>query len=152
MPIDQAVIGSELEPTCLTVEAGRLRFFAKAIGETNPIFFDDHAASAAGHRALPVPPTFLFAIELERPDPFDWIVRLGVDVRSILHGEQEFVYHSVAYVGDILTARPKIIDVFTKKNGALEFVVKETTVGRSDGCRIADLKTVLVVRNVGVGE
>lgn len=152
MPIDSAVIGSELEPTHLTVEAGRLRFFAKAIGEANPIFFDDAAASAAGHRALPVPPTFLFAIELERPDPFDWIVRLGIDVRSVLHGEQEFVYHSVAYAGDVLTARPKIVDVFTKKAGALEFLVKETAVVRADGQPIADLKTVLVVRNAGVGE
>jgi acyl dehydratase len=149
MPIDPSVIGTQLEPTHLTVDPGRLRFFAKAIGESNPIFFDDSAAVAAGHPALPVPPTFLFSIELEALDPFGWIARLGVDLRSVLHGEQEFRYHSVAHAGDTLTARPKIVDIFSKKGGVLEFVVKDTAVERADGRPVADLRSVLVVRNSG---
>ena len=92
-------------------------------------------------------PTFLFSIELEALDPFGWIARLGVDLRSVLHGEQEFRYHSVAHAGDTLTARPKIVDIFSKKGGALEFVVKDTAVERADGRSVADLRSVLVVRN-----
>jgi hypothetical protein len=65
MSVDQSVTGKELHPTTLTVEAGRLRFFAEAIGETNPVFTELEAAKTAGHRGLPVPPTFLFGIELE---------------------------------------------------------------------------------------
>lgn len=147
MAVDRSVIGTELPPTRLVIDAGRLKFFAKAIGETNPIFSDPEAAASAGHPALPVPPTFLFAIELERPDPFDWVSGMGIDLRHVLHGEQRFVYHSQAYAGDDLVARPKIVDVYAKKGGALEFVVKDTRVVRSDGSIIADLKSVLVVRN-----
>jgi len=33
----------------------RLKFFAKAIGETNPIYTDEAAALEAGYRALPAP-------------------------------------------------------------------------------------------------
>lgn len=141
-----------MPPTELAVDAGRLRFFAKSIGETDPVFTDVEAALAAGYPGLPVPPTFLFSIELERPDPFDWVSRLGIDLRHVLHGEQRFVYHSQVYAGDVLTAQPKIVDVYSKKGGALEFVVKDTTVIRADGSVVADLKSVLVVRNPGVAQ
>lgn len=149
MPLDHAVIGTELPASTLTVDAGRLRFFAKAIGETNPVFTDDAAAKAAGHEALPVPPTFLFSIELENPDPFAWLAHLGIDLRTVLHGEQRFHYHSVAHAGDTLTARPRITDVYSKKGGALEFVVKQTDVTRVDGTAVAELTSVIVIRNPG---
>ncbi|AHH18633.1 MaoC family dehydratase N-terminal domain-containing protein [Nocardia nova] len=147
MAIDPAVIGTELPPTELALDAGRLRFFAKAIGETNPVFTDLEAAKTAGHESLPVPPTFLFAIELEQPEPFGWLADIGVDLRHVLHGEQQFTYHSVAHAGDVVTARSTITDVYAKKGGALEFVVKQTAVTRADATPVADLTSVIVVRN-----
>ncbi|MFF2087248.1 MaoC family dehydratase N-terminal domain-containing protein [Nocardia sp. NPDC058176] len=147
--LDPAVIGRQLPSTELTIDAGRLKFFAKAIGETNPIYFDETAAQAAGHATLPVPPTFLFAIELENPDPFAWAADLGIDLRFVLHGEQRFTYHSVAHAGDVVTAAPRVTDVYSKKGGALQFIVKETTVTRADGSAVADLTSVIVVRNPG---
>lgn len=139
MAIDTAAIGTELPATTLTVDAGRLRFFAKAIGDT----VDDD---------LRVPPTFLFSIELENPNPFAWADQLGIDLRFVLHGEQSFIYHSLAHAGDVLTATPRITDIYSKKGGALEFIVKETTVTRANGSLVADLKTVIVVRNPGAGK
>ncbi|MBJ8343860.1 MaoC family dehydratase N-terminal domain-containing protein [Antrihabitans sp. YC2-6] len=139
MAIDPAVIGTELAPTTLTVDEGRLRFFAKAIGDT----VDDE---------LRVPPTFLFSIELENPDPFGWADKLGIDLRFVLHGEQAFTYHQPAHAGDVLTATPKITDVYSKKGGALDFIVKETAVTNAAGSLVADLKTVIVVRNPGAGK
>jgi len=147
MAVDTKAIGTELPPIGMTVDAGRLSFFAKAIGETDLIYSDTDAAVAAGHPDLPVPPTFLFGIELENPDAFGWLAALGVDLRRVLHGEQTFTYHSVAHAGDTLIARPRISDVYSKKGGALEFIVKETAVSRSDGSPVADLTTVIVVRN-----
>ena len=99
MPLDQNVIGKQLPSVTMTIDAGRLRFFAKAIGETNPVFTDMQTANAAGHRDLPVPPSFLFGIELERHDPFEWLAGVGVDLRRVLHGEQSFTYHSQAVAG-----------------------------------------------------
>ncbi len=139
MAVDTAAIGTELPTTTLTVDAGRLRFFAKAIGDT----VDDD---------LRVPPTFLFSIELENPNAFGWVEQLGIDMRFVLHGEQSFTYHSPAHAGDVLTATPRITDIYSKKGGALEFIVKETAVTRADGSLVADLKTVIVVRNPGAGK
>lgn len=147
MAVDPSVIGTRLPATTLTVDAGRLRFYAKAIGETDPVFTDLDAARAAGHANLPIPPAFLFGIELEQPDPFEWLADLGVDLRRVLHGEQSFTYHAMAVAGDVLTATPQIGDVYSKKGGALEFIEKTSAITRADGVLVAELKTVLVVRN-----
>lgn len=152
MTVDQSVIGKQLPATTLTVDAGRLRFFAKAIGETNPVFTDLEAAKVAGHADLPVPPTFLFGIELESPDPFAWLSDIGVDLRWVLHGAQSFIYHSTAVAGDELTSTPTIGNIYSKKGGALEFIEKTSTVTRVDGSLVAELKTVLVVRNPGAAK
>ncbi|MDF2896904.1 MAG: MaoC-like dehydratase [Rhodococcus erythropolis] len=149
MAINPALTGTVLEPVTMTIDAARLRFFAKAIGENNPVFIDEVRAASAGHHAVPAPPTFLFAIELEQPDPFGWLSEFGVDLRNVLHGEQAFVYHSTAYAGDVLTAQSRISDVYSKKGGALDFIVKETVVTRADGVAVADLVTTLVVRSAG---
>ncbi len=48
------------------------------------------------------------------------------------HAEQEFKYHAMAYATDQLGLHRKVVDVYTKKGGALEFVVKQTDVKRGD--------------------
>jgi hypothetical protein len=152
MAIDPTIVGTELPPITMTLDAGRLRFFAKAIGETNAVYTDTEIAQAAGYSDLPAPPTFLFSIELENPDPFAFLAQAGVDLRFVLHGEQSFTYHSTAVAGDVLTATPRITDVYSKKGGALEFLVKETAITRADGSAVADLKSIIVVRNPGAGK
>lgn len=150
--VDRSAIGLTLEPFTVRAEAGRLRFFAQAIGEENPIFVDEVAARAAGHDGLPLPPTFLFTMELDGPDPFGLFHRLGIDMGRLLHGEQSFAYHRVAHAGEALTFTQRVADVFDKKGGALTFVVRQTAVTDAAGGPVADLTTVLVVRNPGLKE
>ena len=147
MTLNPDVIGTPLPPVTMTIDPGRLRFFATAIGETNPVFTDVQAAQAAGHRDLPVPPTFLFGIELETPDPFGWLSGLGVDLRRVLHGEQSFTYHRPAVAGDVLTAHPRIANVYNKKGGALEFIEKISAVTRNGNELVAELSSVIVVQH-----
>lgn len=145
--IDKAHIGREFPAHSVAVEAGRLRFFAKATGQTDPVYLDDAAARDAGYRGLPVPPTFLFSLEVEQPDPFAWFQSIGLDLAKVLHGEQLFVYHAPACAGDVLTFASRITDVYDKKGGVLDFVVKETRVTNQDGVHVADLRATIVQRN-----
>ena len=46
--IDHRHIGYASPPFTTPVERGRLKFFAKAIGETDPVYVDEAAAQAAG--------------------------------------------------------------------------------------------------------
>lgn len=142
-------IGFEMEPFTVVAEAGRLRFFARAIGETDPVFFEEAAARAAGHPALPLPPTFLFSMEFDGPEPFAFFERLGIDFANLLHGEQTFAYRRVVHAGERLTFVQRVADVYEKKGGALTFVVRETRVTDEAGEPVADLSAVLVIRNGG---
>lgn len=129
-----------------TVERGRLRSFARAIGETDLIYTDVEAARAAGHPDLPVPPTFAFSMGLEQADPFWYLDALGIDLSRILHGEQSFRYHALTHAGDELVLRTRIADCYAKRGGALEFLEIETDITRR--CeRVITATTLLVVRN-----
>ena len=146
MGVPQSAIGLQLEPVVTTVEAGRLRFFAEAIGQSRPEYTDVAAAAEAGYPNLPVPPTFFFGLKLEGPDSFRWLIDLGVDFRYVLHGSQKFTYHRMAFAGDEISMHSRVVDVTQKKAGALEFIVLETTVTRADE-PIATLVETIVVRH-----
>jgi hypothetical protein len=152
----RTAVGSVLPPLTAVAERGRLRFFAEAIGETDPRYVDLDAAHAAGYPDLPVPPTFLFGLKLDSNasgsggadsnGPLGWLTDLGVDVRYVLHGSQRFSYDRLAFAGDELVLSPRITDVYDKRGGALEFVVVDTTVTRA-GERIATLTETVIVQH-----
>ena len=143
---DKNLIGHSTGVFSIDVEKGRLRFFAKAIGETDPVYTNEANAKAAGHRALPVPPTFLKCLESEGRDVVELLNLIGFDLARVLHAEQSFVYHKMAYAGDVLTFDGRISDLYEKKGGALQFVVLEARVTNQDGEHIADIRSSLVQR------
>jgi len=144
--LDPKHIGLKLPTFQATAEPGRLRFFAKSIGETNPVYLDESAARDGGHPGLPLPPTFLFSLELECPSSA-WRDDIGIRIERILHGEQSFTYHRMAYAGDTFSFECRITDIYSKKGGALSFVVKETRVSNQRGEHVADLRSVIVHKN-----
>jgi acyl dehydratase len=147
MTVDASrALAYRFEPLVVTAGRGRLAFFATATGQTDPVYTDLDAAKAVGHPDLPIPPSFYFSLELERPGPFEWLTALGIDLGRILHGEQSFTYHAMAHAGDSLTLRSRIVDVAAKKQGALELLTKQTSVTR-DEQPIADVTTVIAVLN-----
>ena len=145
--ISTEFIGLTMPAYEVDVEKGRLRFFAKATGQTDPVYTDEAAARAAGHPGLPVPPTFLFCLEMEVPNPGALRDKLGIDIAKILHGEQRFRYHRMAYAGDRLSFQQRVSDIYSKKGGALEFMVRETRVTNQRGEHVADLVGTTVIRN-----
>jgi len=145
--IDKKWIGYELPASELPLERSRLRFFAKAIGETDPVYTDEAAARDAGYADLPAPPTFLFAAELDSGANDRMLADLSIPLAKLLHGEQGFTYHRPACAGDTVTVRSRIDDIYDKKNGALEFVVKTSRATNQRGELVAEMRTVLVCRN-----
>ncbi len=130
------------------VEKGRLRLFAKATGQTDPVYTDEAIAMAAGYRGLPVPPTFLFCLEMERDDPYDWFHALGIPLGKVLHAEQSFSYLQTACAGDVLRFSGEIIDIHHKKDGALEFIVHRNFVADRSGHAIAEFDRTIVIRHL----
>ncbi|MDP9915920.1 acyl dehydratase [Variovorax boronicumulans] len=145
--IDKKWIGHELPASVLPIERSRLQFFAKAIGETDPVYTDAAAARDAGYPDLPAPPTFLFAAELDSGASDQLLTDLKIPLSKLLHGEQSFSYHRPACVGDTVTVRSTISDIYDKKNGALEFVVKTSRATNQRDELVAELRTIIVCRH-----
>ncbi len=149
--LDPKFIGWTSAPFTVEVEKGRLRFFASVIGETNPLYTDEAVARAAGYRSLLLPPTFLFCLEMEKPSSQEIFRDLQVDYSKVLHGEQAFSYYKPVCAGDQITFQTSITDIYAKKGGALEFIVKNTTATNQENELVAEMRTVAVIRNQ-VGE
>ena len=140
-------IGRELGSSVLLVERGRLSFFAKATGETNPIYFDEAAAKAAGYADLPAPPTFLFAADLDSGLIFGLLDQMGVALSKVLHGEQSFEYFAPVVAGDVITFKSTIKNIYRKRGGSLEFIELEGLAVNQQGESVARTHNVTIVRN-----
>ncbi|WP_151772096.1 MaoC family dehydratase N-terminal domain-containing protein [Streptomyces abyssomicinicus] len=151
MAIDKDLIGKRIPSHTVDIERGQLRFFAKAIGETDPVYTDPEAARAAGHRDLLMPPTYLFCADSRRSDGFDMAAFADIDVRHVLHAEQSFIYHRPVHAGDSLTFEGVVEDIVSKKGGALEFLVLLIEVLR-DGEPVAEVRKSLAVRDPKAGK
>ena len=92
-------------------------------------------------------PTFLFGAELDSGSTYQLLELLQVPVTKLLHGEQSFTYHQSACAGDTITVESTIEDIYDKKNGALEFIVTTARATNQKNERVADMRSVLVVRN-----
>ena len=145
--IDRKFIGYQLKPSVLTVDRTRLQFFAKAIGEKDPVYVDPAAARAAGYADVPAPPTFLFAAELDSGANDQLLADLDIPLAKLLHGEQSFRYFKPVCAGDTVTVQSTITDIYDKKGGKLEFAVKDSRVTNQREELVAELRTVLVVRH-----
>ncbi len=144
--IDKSLIGKSYPPFTVEVEKRWVRSFAEAIGERDPIHLDEAAARAAGHRSLVAPPSFPFAVAMEADQCFSILDELGIDKRRTMHAEQSFVYHAELCAGDVLTGRQNVVDVYDKKNGALEFIVTEIRLDNDRGEHVCDMRITVVVR------
>lgn len=145
--IDRKFIGQSFEPLTVLVEAGRLRAFASATNQRDPIYRDRAAAQAAGYRDIPAPLTFLFTLDLEREDPFYFINEMKIDLARVLHGEQGFTYGAPICAGDEVTLVSTVEDIFDKKGGALEFVTLVTRASNQLGEDLGTMTRSIVVRN-----
>jgi acyl dehydratase len=109
------------------VERGKIREFAHAIKDDDPVYFDeDHARREAGGIMPPV--TFLQTAQHWDKDGGSR-PRLPFDLKRVLHGEQEYEFLKPIYAGDVLTAVSRIVDVYEKpgkRGGSMNFAVTET--------------------------
>jgi acyl dehydratase len=142
------IVGKEYPPFTLEVEKRWIRSFVQAVGDDNPIYFDEQAARAAGFRAIPAPPTFPFTLIMEANQSFMVLDELGVDKTKAMHVEQSFEYFAELCAGDVITGRQKVVEQFDKKGGAMHFIVTEFRLENQRAEHVCNLRTTVVVRAV----
>jgi N-terminal half of MaoC dehydratase len=146
MPIQlNRVMGKEYPPYAVTVERGRIKDFARAIGDLNPFYLDDEVGRASPWGDVIAPPTFAISF---RDESGDLLRDLGTDVSRLLHGEQEFEIFRQLRPGQTYLCRSKIVEQYEKtgRSGPMAFVVRETTVVDRDEEIVATMRGITVVR------
>jgi len=131
----QDIVGKVLGSVVLPIEAGKVREFARAIKDDNPIYRDLEAARAAGFAAIPAPPTYT-VVAAHFQEGESGVMSLGLDLARVLHGEQEWTYYRTPLVGDVITGETRVASIDTKpgrRGGEMTFVRIETTFTDQNG-------------------
>ena len=146
--INKGVLGKEFPPFAVTVERGKVKEFARAIGDLNPLYLDDRVGAASEWGDLIAPPTFAITFRDEGADTNALLRELGTDISRVLHGEQEFELHQPLQPGRTYLCRAKVVDIYEKtgKSGPMGFVVRETTITDADNEIVGTMRAVTVVR------
>lgn len=143
MAIDRSYVGRQGEPVTMRVEWGKIREFARAIKDDDPLYFDEgHAQRAAGGVWAPL--TFLQTLRFWDDDGRG-SVRPPFDLKRTLHGEQEYEFFKPVLAGDSLTAVSRIVDLYDKpgkRGGTMTFCVTETEFTNERGELVARARQV----------
>ncbi|GLZ07576.1 UPF0336 protein [Actinomadura sp. NBRC 104412] len=143
MPLNRDFIGRSFPPSPpYEVSRVKIREFAEAIGDSNPIYRDAEAAKAAGHPDVIAPPTFAIVVSLGNPAVAD--PDLGLNYSMVVHGEQRFVYTRPIRAGDVLTTTSTITDI--KAIGNNEKMVVETEITTVEGEPVCTTYNTIVER------
>ena len=144
--VDKSIVGKTGKPFSMPIEWGKVREFARAVRDPNPVYFDPELAKKECG-GVPIPVTFLqtsaFWQSAESMPPLDMF-----DMRRILHGEQEFEHFKPIRPGETYLCRSRVTDIYEKagRSGAMAFVVREMTVTDGDNDIACLVRSITVVR------
>lgn len=143
--MDLGAAGRSFPPYEFRVERGKIKEFADAIGDDDPVYRDAAYAANTLAGGIVAPPTFLRTFLYE---PRTSVEALQVkDWSYIVHGEQEFEYFAPILAGDVLTAQERIVSVSEKESrraGKLQIAVIETTFHNQRGEKVQVARRTLV--------
>ncbi len=141
---DRSQIGKTGKPFKIPIEWSKVREFARAIKDPNPVYFDPEAARKECG-GIPIPPTFLQTSAFWQDA--DSSPRMDFDLRRILHGEQEFEFFKPIFVGDALTGVAKVADIIEKeggRGGKMTMMLMETEYTNQRGEKVAVARSTLI--------
>jgi acyl dehydratase len=131
MAVNADVIGKTYPGRTYAVGREKVREFAYAVGESNPLHLDLDAARAAGHADVVAPPMFavVYAGPAVAQGMFD--PEVGIDFARLVHAGQEFEWGPLVVAGDEITTTVEVADV-TERAGNGFFVFQSTSVNQRD--------------------
>lgn len=138
-------VGRETPPWTIEVSRLDVKRFAVATDDLNPLYLDEEKAKQSRYDGLVAPPLFYMAPLTEpkpeselRPDGLPYEGKFPIPptpLPRLMDGGTDIEFFQPIRVGDVLTGRSKIMDIYQKdgRSGALIFVVRETTFTNQQG-------------------
>jgi acyl dehydratase len=143
----RASIGREGPPSRHEMDKTAIRMFARAVGHTDPIYYDEEYAKSKGYRSLVAPPAFLGTpVFNPRGAGAGGMAAMAAAMgagagaggrpRRVLDGGAEHEYTGVPIcAGDVLTAVSKTVSIEETQSrlGTMLITRRETSYTNEDG-------------------
>jgi acyl dehydratase len=126
------------------VSREKLREFANAIGDPNPVYRSQAAAQEAGFPDVIAPPTFAIVISMASSSQVLADPALNVNYAMVVHGEQKFTYTRPLHAGDVVTAQSTITSI--REVGSLSMMTTTTQISTVDGELVCTAHSTIVER------
>ncbi len=147
MALNTDAIGKTYPATVYAVGREKIREYASAVGEHNPIHLDPDAARSVGFADVVAPPMFavVYSNAAILPGLFD--PDLGIDFAHMVHGSQEFRWGPLVIAGDEITTTATVEDV--RERGGMGFYVFQTESRNQNGDAVCVGTWTNIVRTGG---
>lgn len=124
MAIDKKFIGREYKPTTYVVGQEKIKEYALAVGDLNPLYIDVEFAKKSKFGSIIAPP--MFVVVFARDAMFNLFDdnELKINMPKLVHGEQEFNFHKTVKANDTIKTTSKIKNIHDKNNN--NFIELET--------------------------
>ncbi len=146
MPVKTEAVGKTYPPTVYAVGREKIREYAYAVGETNPLYLDVDAARGAGYADVVAPPMFAVVYSSRAVAPGMLDPDVGMNFAMMVHGGQEFVWGPLVVAGDEITTTASVKSI-TERDG-MGFYVFETVAVNQNGDEVARGTWTNIVRGV----
>ncbi|HJS96717.1 MAG TPA: MaoC family dehydratase N-terminal domain-containing protein [Solirubrobacteraceae bacterium] len=126
MAVKTDAIGKTYPAVSYAVGREKVREYAWAVGETNPVYVDVDAARAAGYADVVAPPMFavVYAGRAMSPALFD--PEVGINFANMLHAGQEFEWGPVVVAGDEISTVTSVRDISQRGGMGFYEIVTES--------------------------
>jgi len=136
--------GKTFAPVTYAVGREKVREFAAAVGETDPLHSDLEAALAAGHADLVAPPMFVVVYSAGALGPAFVDADVGMDFSRMVHAGQEFAWGPLVVAGDEIVTEVEVAEI--SERGGVGFFVFESRSDNQAGERVCTGTWTCVVR------
>ncbi len=131
MPVSTSAVGKSYPQTVYAVGREKVREYALAVGETDPLHLDVAAARAAGYADVIAPPMFAVVYSAPALGPALFDPEVGINFALMVHGSQEFRWGPLVVAGDEITTSVTVKDI--SENAGKGFFVFESVSTNQDG-------------------
>jgi acyl dehydratase len=111
VPVNTEAIGKTYPVTTYAVGREKVREYAHAVGETNPLYLNVEDARDAGYADVVAPPMFAVVYQGRAITPALFDPEVGIDFPRMLHGGQEFRWGPVVVAGDEIATTTTVKDI-----------------------------------------
>jgi acyl dehydratase len=129
MAVNEDLIGKQWPAVEYEVGREKIREYANAVGETNPVYHDPEAAREAGYRNVVAPPMFCVVYSAPAVGPGVVDPEVGINLAAMVHGSQVFEWGEPVCAGDLITTQATLADL-SEKTGMTFYVFESESVNQ----------------------